>query len=58
MAGGEAKKKNAYYCETCCGYIVVVHVDEGVTPMFLACRVLGDPTDPANTCKGRMRSMM
>lgn len=49
---------NAYYCDSCGGYIVTEDIDEGVTPMFLACRVLGDPSDPANTCKGQSRSMM
>lgn len=49
---------NAYYCEDCHGYVVTEDVDEGVTPMFLACRVKGDVTDPANDCKGSMKSMM
>lgn len=53
-----ANRKNAYYCEDCRGYIVTVDVDAGVTPMFLACRVLGEPTDTANTCKGTSKSMM
>lgn len=52
------EKKNAYYCETCKGYIVTIDRDEGVTPMFLACRVLGEPNDPANTCDGRSVSVM
>lgn len=51
-------KKNAYYCEACKGYVVTIDRDEGVTPMFLACRVLGEPTDPANTCKGQSHSLM
>lgn len=51
-------RKNAYYCEDCKGYIVTVDRDEGVTPMFLACRVKGDPRDPANDCEGTSRSMM
>lgn len=29
---------NAWTCSTCGGLTVAVHVDEGVTPMFLACR--------------------
>lgn len=49
---------NAYYCDACKGYVVTEDVDEGVTPMFLACRVLGEPTAPSNTCKGRSVSMM
>jgi hypothetical protein len=51
-------KKNAYFCDTCLHYIVTIDVDEGVTPMFLACRYLGEPTDPRNTCKGQSHSMM
>lgn len=49
---------NAYYCEECRGYIVTIDRDEGVTPMFLSCRVKGEPDAPGNDCKGRMRSMM
>lgn len=56
--GSKAGDKNAYYCEDCRGYLVVVHADDGVTPMFLACRVKGEPTDPANDCKGRSHSLM
>lgn len=51
-------RKNAYYCEECGGYVVTIDRDEGVTPMFLACRVKGEPTDPRNDCKGTSRSMM
>jgi len=29
---------NAWRCPTCGGLTVAVHVDDGVTPMFLACR--------------------
>lgn len=29
---------NAWKCEACGRLTVAVHVDEGVTPMFLACR--------------------
>ena len=49
---------NAYWCDSCHGYIVTVDRDEGVTPMFLACRVKGDPRAPGNPCAGQMRSMM
>lgn len=55
MAVGE---KNAYYCDTCANYVVTIDVDDGVTPMFLACRALGDPEEVTNTCGGMMRSMM
>lgn len=51
-------EKNAYWCERCRGYVVTVDVDEGVTPMFLACRVKGEPRAPGNDCTGTMRSMM
>jgi hypothetical protein len=51
-------RKNAYYCDACRGYVVTVDRDEGVTPMFLACRVKGEPTDARNRCKGQMVSMM
>jgi hypothetical protein len=54
MSAGD---KNAYHCETCHGYIVTVDLDDGVTPFMLACRVLGEPKDRANTCKGMMQSM-
>jgi hypothetical protein len=52
------ERKNLYYCETCKGYICTIDRDKGVTPMFLACRVRGEPRDPTNTCAGQMRSMM
>lgn len=51
-------EKNAYHCGECHGYVVTIDVDDGVTPMFLACRVLGEPSDPANLCDGQMSSMM
>jgi hypothetical protein len=54
----EAERKNAYFCDECQGYVITIDRDEGVTPMFLACRVKGDPNDPANDCKGKMTSMM
>lgn len=40
---------NKYTCDTCHGEIVTVDVDEGVTPMMLACRA-------TNKCGGRMFS--
>lgn len=55
MSAGE---KNAYWCPDCHGYVITIDVDEGVTPMFLACRVKGEPSDPDNGCKGQMHSMM
>lgn len=29
---------NAWKCDACGGLTVAIHADEGVTPMFLACR--------------------
>lgn len=43
--------RNAYWCDDCHSYTVVVHRDAGVTPMFLACRATAD-------CRGTSRSMM
>ena len=51
---GKAEQKNAYYCEACGRYTVTVHRDDGVTPMFLACRAAGD----VETCQGRAASTM
>lgn len=42
---------NGYYCRSCTGIIYIRHADEGVTPMFLACRA-------TKGCKGSMASMM
>lgn len=33
---------NAWKCDVCGGLTVARHADEGVTPMFLACRASGD----------------
>jgi hypothetical protein len=44
-------KINTYRCDTCRKQIVVAHVDEGVTPMFLLCRA-------TPLCPGRMTSAM
>lgn len=52
----QSGRKNAYYCEVCGGYVCTVDRDEGVTPMFLACRAKGD--DPRNRCWGTSKSMM
>jgi hypothetical protein len=41
---------NAYHCTICGGYIVTIDRDEGVTPMFLACRA-------TRGCPGRSVSM-
>lgn len=40
--------KNVYACDVCMGRIVVVHLDNGVTPMTLGCKAEG--------CKGTMYS--
>lgn len=54
----EAQKRNAYVCGVCGGFVVTVDRHEGVTPMFLACRVKGEPRDPLNTCSGQSMSSM
>ena len=58
MSGSSRNRKNAYFCDTCHGYIVTIDLEEGVTPMFLTCRVKGEPRTPENDCLGRMHSMM
>lgn len=52
------RRLNAYWCPDCHGYVITEDVDKGVTPMFLACRVKGEPNARGNTCKGHMKSMM
>lgn len=52
MSQGE---KNVYVCERCSHYTVTIDVDEGVTPMFLACRADGE-LEP--TCGGTGQSLM
>lgn len=54
----EEQKRNAYVCDDCGRFIVTVDRHEGVTPMFLACRALGEPNTPMNPCKGRSVSSM
>lgn len=55
MSVGE---KNAYFCTMCHGYIVTIDKADGVTPMFLACRVDGEPEKRPGKCIGTMESMM
>lgn len=52
--------RNAYMCKKCHGFVVTVHVDPGVTPMFLACRVNGEPAARVEdvVCDGQMVSGM
>jgi hypothetical protein len=50
-------RKNIYNCSVCKRHIITVDRDEGTTPMFIACRVDGEPTDSKNTCTGQMASM-
>lgn len=42
---------NGYKCQDCGQITMTYHVDDGVTPMFLACRATED-------CTGRAVSMM
>jgi hypothetical protein len=48
---------NGWACDECGRITYVVHVDSGVTPMFLACRAEGVEPDEAS-CKGRGVSLM
>lgn len=45
---------NAWQCERCGGVLAAIHVHEGTTPMFLACRA--PHSAPAPACQGRMMS--
>jgi hypothetical protein len=45
---------NGWICRVCTLPTYVVHVDHGVTPMFLACRATGNLED----CRGTAVSMM
>ena len=42
-------EKNSYRCETCGKSITTIDIDDGVTPMMLACRATPG-------CRGTMRS--
>ena len=59
-ADGKPRSKpriNGWTCDTCGKTTYCVELDEGVTPMFLACRAEGvDPRDAV--CKGRGTSLM
>lgn len=48
---------NGYRCDTCGRHTYIVHVDDGVTPMFLACRAEGVDPEVAQ-CKGMGTSLM
>lgn len=50
-------KVNGWTCDACGETTYIVHVEEGVTPMFLACRAEGVEPDEAR-CKGTGRSLM
>jgi hypothetical protein len=52
-----AGARNAYYCPSCRGLTLTITVDEGTTPMFLACRRAGLEPD-VNECKGSAASLM
>lgn len=51
---------NAWKCDKCGGVLVAIHVVEGVTPMFLACRARPTPEiaehAAKSSCDGRMIS--
>jgi hypothetical protein len=48
---------NGYWCRDCGGTTYVIHVHEGVTPMFLACRAQGG-TAEGLMCGQMARSLM
>jgi hypothetical protein len=48
---------NGWTCDYCGQTTYCVHVDDGVTPMFLACRAEGVEPNEAK-CKGMGRSLM
>jgi hypothetical protein len=59
--GSKRGEINGYTCDDCARKTYIVHVDDGVTPMFLACRADGiDPSQqqPPARCQGRGVSMM
>ena len=37
----EIEKRNAYICKKCRTVTLIVHIDEGVTPMFIGCTKTG-----------------
>ena len=45
---------NGWTCDKCGETTYCVHVDDGVTPMFLGCRATGSPDD----CDGMGQSLM
>lgn len=47
-------RKNIYRCPDCGGETITIDVDDGTTPMFLACRASGD----IGQCRGRAVSSM
>lgn len=54
--GAPAGARNAYLCRVCERYTVVVHVDAGVTPMFLGCRASGIAPGEPGSCPGTASS--
>lgn len=44
---------NAWQCQQCSGLIVAIHIADGVTPMFLACRGTLGPGAANAKCEGR-----
>ena len=43
-------KENCYVCNVCNGFTVTVDVDEGVTPMFMHCKVTENCEGSARSC--------
>jgi hypothetical protein len=49
---------NGWLCQKCKCHTYAVHVDDGVTPFYLACRADGrDPRDPESDCDGVGQSL-
>jgi hypothetical protein len=57
MSGSKRGDVNGYTCDQCGHHTYIVHVDDGVTPMFLACRYEGKDPGEAE-CKGQGTSLM
>lgn len=47
-------RENAYLCDVCGGYTSTIDVDDGVTPMLIACRASGNEGE----CSGTAHSLM
>lgn len=55
--GSRRGEINGWRCSTCLRVTYYVHVDDGVTPMFMACRASGKDPGP-DSCGGMGASLM